>query len=727
MKTEKTKNFMNRTSILLLALAAISVACEKDDTKDGGKEPKFDTTVKAVAQADYVWHEDDAIGIYTSDDMNLEYTLVSGAGTSEAVFDGAMTEGAAVIGAYCPYDAAAGDNLSGIRFSLPATVEQNGEQTDVARFAVGVADEEGTITFRNKLALMRVSFVNVAGSSFENETVRSITVSSAVRGIVGEFSASVTSATSPAVITQHSTNAVTMRFADAKFTDALTGIAAIAPTLKGNDALKITLDLGTAEVSADIAAARGANEGTTLDIEVDAALFEPKIVLEWQFGGLNVLNSFNSHTPAIDGEGNVYVTGQNSTELVKISPAGELVWRQPIGSTGAQTTNPSIEEDGSTVYVCGGANAGACVSAFAPDGTAKWTFASDKFFGNGNTPSPTFNQIAPAVGEKCIYIGNAGTTGTVLSIDKATGERVAYVSGKTDGTGGPAGGVMSGMAVTASGVVAWHSGWGTYGANASLLETPTQTHATYGAYVPYGIGYRLAAGSWAQSRSGVACTDVDGEECIAFFGVESGNNNMHVICAPAAGGLGTSAPGITQNWKFDHVITGVKSQDQGGIVVGARGELIVPLKNNNGDGGLYAVSTDGQKAWQFKCGADVSGAAAVDNEGYVHFADDAGKYRILAPNYETGECDIVTESDLYELVKSSGADIGTATALRCWTSVMIGDDGKMYVGAEFHTNWNDRHGRVLCLSYKQCKGAGNTSWPMKYADCRHTCVQKRIQ
>ncbi len=713
--------------MFVFAVSALAVSCEKDDTKDNGGNRNFDTTVKAEAQADYVWRENDALGVYTSDDMNLEYSLVSGAGGTTAVFDGAMSEGASVIGAYYPYNAAAGENLSGIRFELPATVVQNGDATDTAHFAVGVIGEDGTIAFKDKLALMRISFADVAGSSFEGETVRSIVVSSAVRGFVGEFSASVTSAASPVVITSRSTNSVTMEFADAKFTDGLTGIAAVAPTLKGNDALTVTLDFGTAAASAEITVARGANEGSVFEIELNAALFEPKIVLEWQFGGLNVLNSFNSHTPAVDGEGNVYVTGANSTELVKISSAGELVWRRDIGSTGTQNTNPSVETDGSAVYVCGGAQAGACVSAFAADGTAKWKFTSDKFFGNGAVPSPTFNQIAPAVGDKCIYVGNGGTTGSVLSIDKATGERVAYVSGKTDGTGGPAGGVMSGMAVTTSGVVAWHSAWGTFGANASLLDNPTQTHAVYGAYVPYGVGYRLAAGSWAQSRSGVACTNVGGEDCIAFVGVESQNNNMHVICAPAAGGLDTSAPGITQNWKWDHIITGVKAQDQGGIVVGPRGELIVSLKNNGGDGGLYAVSADGQKAWQFKCGADVGGAAAVDNEGCVHFVDDAGKYRILAPNYETGECETVAESDLYELVKGSGADIGTATAMRGWTSVMIGDDGRMYVGAEFHTNWNDRHGRVLCLSYYKCKGAGDTPWPMKYADCRHSCVQKRIR
>ena len=718
---------MKKIIISILALSAVLASCEKDDTKGGGNEPKFDTTVTAETPADYLWREGDALGIYTSDDMNLEYRLVSGAGESAAVFDGAMTEGASIIGAYYPYDAAAGENLSGIKLELPATVEQNGDATDLAHFAVGVIGEDGTVSFKNKLATMRVSFVNVAGSTFENETVRSIVVSSAVRGIVGEFNASVTSATSPVVVTSHSTNAVTMNFADAAFTDALTGTAAVAPTLKGNDALKVTLDFGTAEVSADIALARSANEGTMLDIEVDAALFEPKIVLEWQFGGLNVLNSFKSHTPAIDGEGNVYVTTADSKEIFKISPAGELVWHREISSSTTQNTSPSIEADGSAVYACGGNGTGACVRAFTADGTEKWSFTSDKFFGNGATPNPSFNQMAPAVGDECIYIGNAGTTGSVLSIDKATGERRAYVSGKTDGTGGPAGGVNSGMAVTQSGVVAWHSAWGTYGANASLLANPEQTHAAYGAYVPYGVGYRLAAGSWKQSRGGVACTNVDGEDCIAFFGVESNTLNIHVICAPAAGGLGISAPSINQNWKFDHVITGVKEQDQGGIVVGARGELIVPLKNNNGDGGLYAVSADGQKAWQFKCGADVAGAAAVDNEGNVHFVDDEGKYRILAPNYGTGECDIVAETDLYELVKSSGAEIGTATGMRGWTSVMIGNDGKMYVGAEFHTNWNDRHGRLLCLSYWQCKGAGNTPWPMKYADCRHTCVQKRLQ
>ena len=337
--------------------------------------------------------------------------------------------------------------------------------------------------------------------------------------------------------------------------------------------------------------------------------------------------------------------------------------------------------------------------------------------------------MAPAVGDKCIYVGNAGTAGSVISIDKSTGERMAYVSGKTDGTNGPAGGVMSGMALSSSGVAAWFCNYGLFGANASLLDNPAQTHATYGGYVPFGrrYGYSWA---WGQSRSGVACTSIDGTNYIAAVGIEktsSNTYNLHVHAAPADGCLETQAPGASQAWKFDHKITGVKEQDQGGIVVGARGELIVSLKNNNGDGGIYAVSTDGQKAWQFKCGADVAGAAAVDNEGNVHVAADDGTYYVLVPNYDDGTCTVAVSADVCDLVREAGFDVGDAVSARMWTSVMIGDDGAVYLGCEFHKGWQNRHGVLVKLSYGGCTGAGNTPWPMKYADCRHTCVQKTVR
>lgn len=712
-----------------MAAMALLAGCEKDDTKnDSNGGASAETSVTAIAHGDYLWKQGDRIGLFTSDDMNQCYTLSSGENSATAVFDGEMSPNSSLIGAYFPYSEEAGDDMTDIRFTIPATVEQAGAETATASFAIGAPDQEGQLVFSEKLAALHMTFTNIEGSAFENEPVKSITVRT-IRGFVGEFSASVASPTSDVAVTNHSETELKMTFADGvTFTSSLEAVAAIAPTIKGNDPITVVLELGSTTLDTELNAVRGIGAGETLELEIDAEVFNPGIELEWSYGGLGVINKFSNHSPAIDGSGNVYFTTENSTSLYKLSPEGELLWAEDIGFTGAQNTSPSVEPDGSAIYAGGGGSGGGAYSAFNPDGSRKWTLTKDKFFSNGATPAPNFNQEAAAIGEKNIYIGNAGTTGSVLSVDKATGERIAYVSNATNGTGGPTGGTSSGMALSSEGVVAWFANYGLFAANKSLLDSPTQTHETYGAYVPFGVRYGYTW-AWANSYSGVACTTIDGENCIASVGVEKttgGSYNLHVIAAPAAAGLGTSAPGSSQSWKFDHKIENVKQQDQGGIVVGPQGELIVAIKNLNGDGGLYAVAKDGTKAWQFKCGVDVCGAAAVDNNGYVHFVDDKAVYYILKPDYATGECEIVASSDLYELAQKSGVDIGTATAARAWTSVMIGDDGRMYVACEFHNGWSERHGRLMCLSYYSCTAPGNTPWPMKWADCRHTCVQKNF-
>ena len=66
-------------------------------------------------------------------------------------------------------------------------------------------------------------------------------------------------------------------------------------------------------------------------------------------------------------------------------------------------------------------------------------------------------------------MGNGGSTGSVLAVDKVTGYRVGYVA-NADNSGGPSGGVSAGI-VLANNTLVWGGGKnGLFGASASALN-----------------------------------------------------------------------------------------------------------------------------------------------------------------------------------------------------------------------------------------------------------------
>ena len=461
-----------------------------------------------------------------------------------------------------------------------------------------------------------------------------------------------------------------------------------------------------------------------LRLNLATATRQADIKIEWVCDGMGQVRA---NSPAVDPQGNVYMTTGKDTKLYKVNANGTLAWSYTMNFTGDNLSSPSMEADGSVIYAGGGASGTGTYYAFNPDGTVKWQFTKDKFYGNGNTPAPNVNQVTAAVGDKCIYIGNAGTAGSVLSIDKTTGNRVAYVANNGSGTGGPAGGVYSGMGISKNGFVGWHCNYGTFLASKADLDNPTNENDDFGAYTTFvqRYGYSWA---WKSSSSNVAFLSIDGEDYVASFGVEttsSNVHNIHVICAPAK--AAGNCPGAQQTWKFNHKISGVQKQDQGGIAVGAKNELIVSLKRlGSNTAGLYAVGTDGKLAWKYHVDTDVASTCAIDAAGNVHFVtDNPGWYYIIKPDYENQTAALVAKINLYDLTKASGINVGNANASRIWSSIAIGADGKMYVGASYHKDKADYNGAVVCLSYEGCTGPADTSWPMKGANAQRTGNQMK--
>ena len=61
-------------------------------------------------------------------------------------------------------------------------------------------------------------------------------------------------------------------------------------------------------------------------------------------------------------------------------------------------------------------------------------------------------SVSPAFDDKYVYCGNGGSTGSMIAVDKTTGNRVSYLT-NADGTSGPAGGVYAGPVISKQGMM----------------------------------------------------------------------------------------------------------------------------------------------------------------------------------------------------------------------------------------------------------------------------------
>lgn len=175
-------------------------------------------------------------------------------------------------------------------------------------------------------------------------------------------------------------------------------------------------------------------------------------------------------------------------------------------------------------------------------------------------------------------------------------------------------------------------------------------------------------------------------------------------------------------------------QDQGGIVMGHENLVaIVPMKyrnggnTNTGNGGLYSVwvgrnnTSGGTSCWRVTTGSEeVSGAAAVDNNGNVHFATNK-YYYIIKPNTNSGgSYEVLGQVHLRNLLVGSGL-VDDFAWTGCWSSVKIAKGGKIYL----NVNIDNERGVTCCFTYPDVTGPDETSsWPQKGADQYNSCNQQ---
>lgn len=450
-------------------------------------------------------------------------------------------------------------------------------------------------------------------------------------------------------------------------------------------------------------------------LTIDAAALPDvgNVRLKWVASA--ALGEVRSNSPAVSDDNYIYMTS-NDHYLRKFSAAdGKELWSFDLWTTedgespeGNTHTTPSIDTDG-TVYLGSGdvSKKIARVYAIRPDGTKKWVVAGDAekgFWNKGAASTPRINYLTCAIGENHVYMGNGGSTGSVLAVDKSTGYRVGYVA-NAENTGGPSGGVSAGLVLTSDQTIIWAGGKnGLFGASANALNN--------GGNVPWSWQvYSSGDDKPSQNMNGSLAIGADG----TIYGIATFPSTGSSVFAIGSDGI--------EKWRTS--LNNVGNLDQGGVVIGLDGSIIVTVKRASGEstGGVVSLKAgDGSVNWHYGIPEDVSGCAAIDQAGNIHFGTQSGNYYIIKP--EVSEEQLVLKRDVAALISGSDSPMKASwkpETGKIWSSPTIGPDGVIYIGI---TNTDDpSKSALVALEDDGITGATASEWPMKGKDRRHTSAQ----
>ena len=726
--------------ILSLAVVALAWACATDDTNDAPLTVGDKTTIQAeytqvrthMAEDGFkvLWSKGDKIGVILNDDSIVPFTLLDEcANQSLGRFEGTLPEGATIKGAIYPYAA------SGVTIAREQSVASG--STDISKGDVATATyEDGLLRFTTKVSLLAVSFKNIEGSMIEGKKIQIVKVATSACNLSGTFTLADDGALTAGEVSQN----VNLNFTDApELSAVLNGYLALNPAIVKDTALRVYVKADNVWYSYNTVAKSDLVAGKRYNFAIDASKLYYAPSLKWKW--INTGNLMQGTSVAMDKQENVYVLPTKSFDAFKLSATdGSLVWKKRAAATNAEvagaestsasggtgTATPSLEPDGSVVYLSvGSKNAAAGVRAInTTDGSSKWFMPQSAFWGNGSTPSITFNNYAPGVADDALIIANGGTTGTALSVNKQNGERIAYVCVNADGTGGPTGGGGAGVAISNSSVVAWNA---TYKVGMGLawldkLINPTSTHETYGDYVRWAgnAPYEGCSANMNKANMSVACTTINGVDAFVTANILS-DGTMHIYAVRADQFKNENAKTINSGHIYNHKVTGLRVQDQGALIIGLQGEAIVTLRNTSANsatwGGIYAVGTDGKKLyeWRKSTTTDFSGGPAMDNGGHIHCASENGYYYILKPDYTKKTVECKTEITILDLMRDFNHDIGSYTGAKTWSSPAIGENGAVVFATMLNSG---NHTCVLFIDYGGSTGAAKTPWPMKFGNAQ---------
>lgn len=475
---------------------------------------------------------------------------------------------------------------------------------------------------------------------------------------------------------------------------------------------------GSFKVRLTVTDAKGKTALAEKNVAVDVAPIEEVGNIELKWVSSTTMSTFRSSSVAVSNDGYVYIVS-NDHNLRKFDPKnGNQVWAFDLRNTadgtvpgGNTNTTPSIDTDG-TIYVGTGDESGVSgrVYAVKPDGTKKWVVSSnatDGFWNKGSASTPRINYLTCTFNSTHVFMGNGGSTGSIISVDKATGKRVGHVA-NADNMGGPAGGVKCGLVLTKDNTIIWGGAKnGMFGVSATSLANSGNT-----------------VWAWNILKDNLT-SEANSSPAIDSKGIVYAIVTISEVPYLAA----FDTDGILK-WSVE--IEGAGAQDQGGVVIAADGTVITTNKRVTGEatGGITAFDPkDGAILWSLGIPENVSGVAAIDQAGNIHFGTESGNYYIVKyeENPEPGEDNpkILVKKDLAEMIAASdyaGKADWAAEGARMWTSPAIADDGTIYIAVEN----KDSAAKcvVVALGADEITGPADSPWPMKGQNRRRTSVQK---
>lgn len=468
-----------------------------------------------------------------------------------------------------------------------------------------------------------------------------------------------------------------------------------------NGAYKITLSVRDSK-------GRFAMSHKLLTVEAEPLPEVGNMELKWISD--HCMGAIRSISPAVSDDNFVYMTSDDHIVRKFDGQTGMQLWEfdmwtsaDGVSPAGNTHVTPSIDSDG-TVYVGSGNTSGAVARLYAlnPDGTKKWVMAGDAvtgFWNKGNASTPRLHYITCPVGDgNYLYVGNAGGAGSVLAVDKTTGYRAGYAATSAN-DGGPNGGATGGLVVS-NGTILWYGAKnGVFGASTANLDA--------GGNVQY---WQIPNGKTSDTGNASLAVGADGTVYGCANMTQGSSKGACVFALSPAG---------SEIWRTPIGIVG--SLDQGGPVISAEGNIIVTAKRTAGEsnGGIYCVSPAGELLWSFGIAENVSGCAAIDQAGNIHFGTESGNYYIIKPTRSDDQ--LVLKKDLAAMIAESGFSNSsgwTAGEGKIWSSPTIGPDGTIYIGITNNTNASSS--LLVALYDEGITGPAASAWPMRGKNHRHT-------
>lgn len=267
-------------SLLLGVFSSCTKEEQYDDSGSGSVIRKMGFWARSAQQTR--WAQSDAIGVFSSNENNVKFTIgnLPSDKTQLAWYQGPLTAGTTIKGAYYPYKASAGDDPTRLSVAIPSEVIYGIAPTrfDIASYVSG---KDVPIVFQKKLATVKISFSNVDGSWGQGQILKSITLK-APRSMAGRYRANLDSVSQP-LAEEDATDQLIIDMRSASLTPSLTTQVSIAPTWRIGDFIEVAVSRVRDEADpvgdfkkVTIPLGSNAAEGEEIALVIDADAIDPE-------------------------------------------------------------------------------------------------------------------------------------------------------------------------------------------------------------------------------------------------------------------------------------------------------------------------------------------------------------------------------------------------------------------------------------------------------------------